>query len=171
MSRNHSHSVSLGTFNPDHRVTRRKSVNMNSISNAGAIKAAMNGLDEVGSRSSHRRSLNSKPTSASRNTDMSDNKVSGQQLQPLENAEESAVADEIGTGPNSGPSTKARARRASEGSHLTGRRASGELKCDKCGKGYKHSSCLTKHLSVHSALLPLPRCPPLPAAAIRGWLP
>lgn len=30
-----------------------------------------------------------------------------------------------------------------------------ELRCDKCGKGYKHSSCLTKHLFV-------PRSPPYP---------
>jgi hypothetical protein len=27
-------------------------------------------------------------------------------------------------------------------------RSRSELKCDKCGKGYKHSSCLTKHLFV-----------------------
>ena len=47
---------------------------------------------------------------------------------------------------------KSRARRASEGARLIkgdGKRASGsELRCEKCGKGYKHSSCLTKHLSV-----------------------
>jgi hypothetical protein len=48
-------------------------------------------------------------------------------------------------------SNKARARRASEGSYLRkeGKRvAGGELRCDQCGKGYKHSSCLNKHLSV-----------------------
>ena len=52
---------------------------------------------------------------------------------------------------------KPRGRRASEGTHLSkseGKRASGELKCDKCGKGYKHSSCLTKHLSVFTFPLP-----------------
>lgn len=47
---------------------------------------------------------------------------------------------------------KSRIRRASEGSRLAkgeGKRTSGsELRCEKCGKGYKHSSCLTKHLSV-----------------------
>jgi hypothetical protein len=55
-------------------------------------------------------------------------------------------------------SSRSRIRRASEGSRLTkgeGKRASGsELKCEKCGKGYKHSSCLTKHLSV--ARRPMP---------------
>ncbi|KAL8949828.1 MAG: hypothetical protein Q9222_004093 [Ikaeria aurantiellina] len=54
--------------------------------------------------------------------------------------------------PNSGM-VKARARRASEGANLSkseGRRPSGELRCEKCGKGYKHSSCLTKHLWEHT---------------------
>lgn len=52
--------------------------------------------------------------------------------------------------------SKSRMRRASEGSRLgkgDGKRSSGsELKCEKCGKGYKHSSCLTKHLSVPLSL-------------------
>ena len=45
-----------------------------------------------------------------------------------------------------------KARRASEGSRLTRgerrRSANGELRCETCGKGYKHGSCLTKHLLV-----------------------
>jgi hypothetical protein len=53
--------------------------------------------------------------------------------------------------------SKSRIRRASEGNRLSkggdGKRTSGsELKCEKCGKGYKHSSCLTKHLSVPQSL-------------------
>jgi hypothetical protein len=44
---------------------------------------------------------------------------------------------------------KNRNRRASEGSHLIkGDKKSGDLRCDTCGKGYKHSSCLTKHMYV-----------------------
>ena len=47
--------------------------------------------------------------------------------------------------------SKARMRRASEGGARLARgerrrSTAGELKCDKCGKGYKHGSCLTKHL-------------------------
>jgi hypothetical protein len=46
---------------------------------------------------------------------------------------------------------KSRNRRASEGSRLSkgdGKRSGSDLRCEKCGKGYKHSSCLTKHLLV-----------------------
>jgi len=57
--------------------------------------------------------------------------------------------------------SKSRIRRASEGSRLSkgdGKRTSGsELRCEKCGKGYKHSSCLTKHLSVALSPPPLAR--------------
>lgn len=55
---------------------------------------------------------------------------------------------------------QSRMRRASEGQHLTkdGKKASGgDLKCDKCGKGYKHSSCLSKHLFVPTFLSCVPR--------------
>lgn len=46
---------------------------------------------------------------------------------------------------------KNRTRRASDGLSLVkeGRKFNRvELRCDKCGKSYKHSSCLTKHLFV-----------------------
>lgn len=65
--------------------------------------------------------------------------------------EGSVIVDENPTVANDGRS-RARVRRASEGAHLSkseGKRSSGELRCEKCGKGYKHSSCLTKHLLVH----------------------
>jgi hypothetical protein len=50
---------------------------------------------------------------------------------------------------------QSRTRRASEGQHLVkdGKKSNaGDLKCDKCGKGYKHSSCLSKHLFVPTLL-------------------
>ncbi len=44
--------------------------------------------------------------------------------------------------------TKSRMRRASDGTRLTKKEkaATGDLKCEQCGKAYKHGSCLTKHL-------------------------
>jgi hypothetical protein len=31
---------------------------------------------------------------------------------------------------------------------LDGKRAPADLRCDRCGKGYKHGSCLSKHMCV-----------------------
>jgi len=63
----------------------------------------------------------------------------------------SAIAD--GHAPE--VSRGSRNRRASDGAGALGgvgkigrMRSGSELKCEKCGKGYKHSSCLTKHLFV-----------------------
>jgi hypothetical protein len=53
---------------------------------------------------------------------------------------------------------KSRMRRASEGQHLMkdGKKGSGgDLKCEQCGKGYKHSSCLSKHKCVGTLLTPI----------------
>lgn len=43
---------------------------------------------------------------------------------------------------------KLKMRRASDGTRLTKKEktVNGELKCDQCGKSYKHGSCLNKHL-------------------------
>lgn len=69
--------------------------------------------------------------------------------------DESAVVDGLVAGLDSvGSISKARARRSSEGSYLSrneGKKSNGELRCEQCGKGYKHSSCLTKHLLVSLA--------------------
>ncbi|KAL8854792.1 MAG: hypothetical protein Q9221_000298 [Calogaya cf. arnoldii] len=67
--------------------------------------------------------------------------------------DDDAVADGMPDGRAGSSLSKARTRRASEGAYLSkgeGKRASGELRCEKCGKGYKHSSCLTKHLWEHT---------------------
>ncbi|KAI9787337.1 MAG: hypothetical protein M1835_002804 [Candelina submexicana] len=74
------------------------------------------------------------------------------------NRDSSVFVDDNSTSTASGhlvpPSNKSRVRRASEGAHLvkgnSKRESGGELRCEKCGKGYKHSSCLTKHLWEHT---------------------
>lgn len=45
---------------------------------------------------------------------------------------------------------KGRSRRASEGGQMKsdGKRNPADLRCDRCGKGYKHGSCLSKHMCV-----------------------
>ena len=74
-----------------------------------------------------------------------------------------SIGNSIGAASPSTPTnSNRRVRRASEGAHVllgggdSEERSRGkggvELKCDKCGKGYKHSSCLTKHLFVHPLL-------------------
>jgi hypothetical protein len=63
--------------------------------------------------------------------------------------EDNAIDDVVPA--EKGMGSKNRNRRASEGSYLVkgeGKRVSSELRCDTCGKSYKHSSCLTKHLYV-----------------------
>lgn len=145
-------------------------MNASTVNNVAAIAAALNEMDEKGSPSSILGSLNLKTTlSKSRGLESSRyDRSSGDKysLDGLagnnENANEEAMDDEESVAENDSLATeglragsKARARRASEGSYLTkgeGKRSSGELRCDKCGKGYKHSSCLTKHLSVFSGL-------------------
>lgn len=160
-SQSRPNSLTVGSINPAHRVTRRKSM---SNTAAAAIKTASL---EPGN-SSARRSATSKNggtfrgpqlgTSPSHPSSLPNN---GHQFGPAGYAaaagpnDGSAVVD----GPalaslpqNEKGNSKARTRRASEGSRLSkseAKRASGaDLRCEKCGKGYKHSSCLTKHLSV-----------------------
>jgi hypothetical protein len=167
-SRNHSHSVSLGTFNPTHRVTRRKSMTSNAA-NLSAVAAVIKGMDESSyealpsfdGRTPIARSL----TRPEAEYSVGDHRQASSSYSPYtpishkgskpvqgESARgESAIVDEQSMQEHSSSVAKARARRASEGAHLTKmdkRTSSGELKCEKCGKGYKHSSCLTKHLLV-----------------------
>jgi len=162
-ARNHSHSVSSGSLIPSHRVNRRKSVSSNA-SNVAAMVAAVReaGDTSLGMPISVRRNTMSKSASA-RSAALSSlpsppASLLGHRIRLTSNGKsdrgESAIDDldemddEEETGFN-----QSRLRRASEGSQLTkdGKKASGgDLKCDKCGKGYKHSSCLSKHLWEHT---------------------
>lgn len=82
--------------------------------------------------------------------------ISGGKMDRGESAIEDDPIDEDVDDEEDSAFKQARMRRASEGHHLTkdGKKAAGgDLKCDKCGKGYKHSSCLTKHLHVSPSLV------------------
>jgi hypothetical protein len=169
-SRPHSSSLSVGTINPAHRVTRRKSMSSTAANNVAAMAAAAKGtigapLD--GSSSSSRRL--SKPASQFRGPTLAlhlemASSMPGHGSPFAPGSYNPAVHSEaITDGPalasmpeHEKGNSKSRNRRASEGSRLSkgeGKRASGsDLRCEKCGKGYKHSSCLTKHLSVPLSL-------------------
>ena len=139
-------------------------MNQSTAANAAAAVAAA--LREQGDASAvpantHRRSMGSKkalesasmggashagayfPRSGATNGNTMDHDLA------RESIEDDAVDEEVPAHKGLGP--KQRNRRASEGAYLVkgeGKRVSSELRCDTCGKSYKHSSCLTKHLYV-----------------------
>ncbi|KAF2463298.1 uncharacterized protein BDR25DRAFT_246127 [Lindgomyces ingoldianus] len=165
-SRPHSHSLSVGSINPAHRVTRRKS--MSSTANVAAMTAAAKGMSGApleGTATAARRS--SKPASAFRGPALnypamaSSVPSNGSVYSPGSYNPAAKTEVVVTDGPplatmpeHEKGNSKSRMRRASEGSRLAkgeGKRTSGsELRCEKCGKGYKHSSCLTKHLWEHT---------------------
>ena len=150
-------------MNPIHRISRRKSVNSTAASStAHAVAAALREQGEsLTNTAYHRRSLGSRkgqestsmghpssmgtyfsrPSVGTSNAHGSDRKTPETPVQ--DDAVEEGIPDEKPI------NTKGRNRRASEGSYLAkteGKRLTSELRCDTCGKGYKHSSCLTKHM-------------------------
>jgi len=156
-NRPHSHSTSSGSFNT-HRVTRRKSTTLNPASNPAALSAAVNIALEAeadGNKSSNRRSISSRTALGSLTAGSYPSPPNSFPNNPNSlqyGRRESVMVD----GPSLASMTekangKNRFRRASESSSLNKKKASnGELKCETCGKGYKHSSCLTKHLWEHT---------------------
>ncbi|KAH9859797.1 hypothetical protein IAQ61_011579 [Plenodomus lingam] len=171
-NRPHSHSISASAINPAHRVTRRKSMSSSAANNVAAIAAAAKGVigaplegASVGGSGSGQRRTSKPPTQfrgPSLNAAMASS-MPGSGGSPFGSSSYNGTAAQ-GEAVVDGPvlatmpehklaESKSRIRRASEGSRLKGdgKRTSGsELKCEKCGKGYKHSSCLTKHLWEHT---------------------
>ncbi|KAM5358795.1 hypothetical protein ACJZ2D_014970 [Fusarium nematophilum] len=162
-ARTSSHSLLTGALNANHRVTRRKSVT-NPGPNVAALAAAMRdgersaavpiatgGRRNTMSKSAAARaaivgSLPSPPASLPNHKSIPDSK------QELDG---SAIEDDTNDGSadeGAAKFQKARQRRASDGQTLKETKKSNrvEVRCDKCGKGYKHSSCLTKHLWEHT---------------------
>jgi hypothetical protein len=167
-NRPHAHSLSAGNLNPAHRVTRRKSMSQTPASNMAAIAAAAKGmtgapLESASANNGLRRP--SKPASQFRGPSMAMHSTmassmpgNGAQFGPSSYGAAAAKTEAVTDGPTLATmleedkaNSKARNRRASEGSRLSkgdGKRSGSDLRCEKCGKGYKHSSCLTKHLLV-----------------------
>ncbi|KAI4185275.1 MAG: hypothetical protein LQ348_004392 [Seirophora lacunosa] len=157
--------VSLGTLNATHRVTRRKSMTSTGA-NTAAIAAALAGNGQPPPHL-NRHSLTSKGSGSGRGSEPASGKDDSTRPQSsyastlnrddaMEDddimQDEDAAVDGMPRGRADSGTSKARTRRASEGAYLSkgeGKRGSGELRCEKCGKGYKHSSCLTKHLWEH----------------------
>lgn len=169
-SRNTSHSVIGAALNGSHRVTRRKSMT-NTGANVAAVAAA---LQEAGDKPMPLPiTVNSRRNTVSRNG-LSRSGLMGSLPSPpaslpthkfvttggTANMQESAIDDELNDMSGDEADRKSRVRRASDGQPLIkeGRKSNRpELRCEKCGKGYKHSSCLTKHLFVPILLShPLP---------------
>ncbi|KAK3990639.1 hypothetical protein QBC44DRAFT_63270 [Cladorrhinum sp. PSN332] len=167
-SRNHSHSVIGSALNGAHRITRRKSMT-NTGANVAAVAAALtesgemtmplpiaarrNTLSKNGlSRSVITGSLPSPPASLPTRRFVGAG-AGTSNLQESESAIDDDVMEMSGDEADSA-FQKAHVRRASDGQPLVkegGRKSNRpELKCDTCGKGYKHSSCLTKHLWEHT---------------------
>lgn len=152
LPRSHGYSTSMGTLNPAHRVTRRKSSNLS----PAAITAAVQALEaHEDGKPGNRRSFQSRIALGSLNPiglQSPPNSLPGTSM--LASKGDSAIID----GPplssiSETPNNKNRIRRASDGSALGSSKkkpGNGELKCETCGKGYKHSSCLTKHLWEHT---------------------
>lgn len=164
-----SHSLLTSSLNPNHRVTRRKSVNSPNA-NMAAVTAALRDGEKTAAvpitNASGRRNTVSKtpsgraglvgslpsPPSSLPSKGMVDVKreMSGSAIDD---------ANDMSADDGGSKGQRARIRRASDGQPLTkeGKKSNRvELRCEKCGKGYKHSSCLTKHLLVS---LPSPYTP------------
>ena len=181
--RHHSHSISLGAVNPNHRISRRKSVTTTAAATnavaaavAASVKDPASGEPAAGAAAAaspipaNRRGSGRKPPLES--SSLGTPSYLSQSMNNPVPQDPSSVAGNFSTAPPSAPDgtnpstitpttdphgMKNRNRRASEGSPLVkgeGKRSMAELRCDRCGKGYKHGSCLSKHMCVSSPLLP-----------------
>lgn len=166
-SRTNSHSHLSGSLNPTHRVSRRKSVT-NPVPNVAALTAVVvQGEPPVAMPILH-----AYPAAAANPTytpSLGPGSDFGCLPSPpaslpfqksMPDVKDSAIDDDIHDGSGEEGSDKlldVRFRRASEGQQLVKEKKSSrvEVRCQKCGKGYKHSSCLTKHLSVPLLLFTL----------------
>ena len=133
-------SSSLGAANGLHRINRRKSSSFHPTANVAAIEAAVE--HAVAEPFHHRRSSVSKAALAALNDGL---------RPPMPTLHHSTDGTVITDGPSLASYTGdlQKHRRASDGSKLSKKDkilAPSDLKCEHCGKAYKHGSCLSKHL-------------------------
>ncbi|KAJ5523155.1 hypothetical protein N7513_012699 [Penicillium frequentans] len=150
--RQHSHSISLGAVNANHRVTRRKSVTTAAANAAAAIAASMKeGESALLPMAAHRRSLGGRKGMESTSVGGASGFSSYLSRSVNSPSQEPPVARKASpSNSDDGKALKGRNRRASEGAQSKeGKRVPAELRCDRCGKGYKHGSCLSKHMWEH----------------------
>ncbi|EME50393.1 hypothetical protein DOTSEDRAFT_69048 [Dothistroma septosporum NZE10] len=153
-SRTHSHTTSLGSVKPTNRINRRKSSTFSPAARPALIGAAVECAVADGSVAVNRRSSTARAALSSLNDGMPSS-LPHHHTVPEEGvlSSSSAVID----GPSlssfqDNEKAKMKMRRASDGTRLTKKEkaATGELKCEHCGKAYKHGSCLNKHLWEHT---------------------
>ncbi|ERT00782.1 hypothetical protein HMPREF1624_02015 [Sporothrix schenckii ATCC 58251] len=179
-SRNGSHSIIGAALNSGHRVGRRKSMTSPGATNVAAMAAMIQEADVLPNGAlaiNARRNTLSKPGANavssslggfSRGSSMAAAMAAGNKglmgSLPLPSppaslpsrkfltADGSAIDDDEVDMSESEIDSASLLRRTSDGQPLKeGRRSSRiELRCEKCGKGYKHSSCLSKHLWEHT---------------------
>ncbi|KAF7718421.1 Zinc finger C2H2 type domain-containing protein [Penicillium ucsense] len=155
--RQHNHSISLGVVNANHRITRRKSVTTAAANVAAAVAASMKDGSEAASLpvgAAHRRSLGARKgleSSSISGSSGSPSYLSRSINSPSQEPPVARKATPSNSDEDSKSTAKGRNRRASEGAHMKtdGKRAPADLRCDRCGKGYKHGSCLSKHMWEH----------------------
>ncbi|KAL6859618.1 hypothetical protein J3F83DRAFT_315409 [Trichoderma novae-zelandiae] len=167
-SHSHSHSLLAGALNPTHRISRRKSVTAPGA-NIAALAAALRESEQMGAvpiasgaRRNTSNAITSKQASVQR-TGLVNSLPSPPAslpnkslLEAKQEVTDSAIDDdsnELSADEAAAHQDQGRIRRASDGQPLTkdGKKSSRvEVRCETCGKGYKHSSCLTKHLWEHT---------------------
>lgn len=152
--RTHSHSMSLGSMSSTHRINRRKS----STFGQGAkptLSAAVEIAVADGSASVKQRT----PASRAALGALNDGSVPAMPHSLPHRVANGGKSDYSESALVDGPSlssfasadkSKPKVRRASDGTRLLRKEKSvpGDLKCEHCGKTYKHGSCLHKHRFV-----------------------
>lgn len=143
-----SHSISSGSLVPPARVTRRKSVTASSASNVAAMVAAVTDAPVQPLPISTRRALSKNRTAGLPSPPAS---LTTTRIRVKTTSDDQAIDSNDDVEDDAEAVVVPKVRRTSEAAGAKKEKSgAGELKCDKCGKGYKHSSCLSKHLWEHT---------------------